>query len=76
MSGSKQKSTMKYYKMSLVLSFVPKLKGDERIDGDGLWLCFLYHRYGGMQANGVIRGEIWMSVGNDGMSMISLCSII
>ena len=76
MSGCKQKSMMKYYKMSLVLSFVPKLKGDERIDGVGLWLRFLYHRYGGMQANGVIRGEKWMRVGSDGMSMISLYSMI
>jgi len=36
----------------------------------------LRHQYGSMQANGVIHGEKWMSVGSDGMSkMISLYSI-
>ena len=30
---------MKYYGMPLVISFVSKLKGDETIDGDGLWSC-------------------------------------
>ena len=30
---------MKDYRISLVISFVLKLKGDERIDGDGLWSC-------------------------------------
>ena len=30
---------MKYYRMSLVISFVSKLKGDETIDGDGVWSC-------------------------------------
>ena len=39
-------------------------------------VSFLYHRYGSMQANGVIDGEKWMSVGNGGISMvISLYSI-
>ena len=32
---------MKDYRMSLVISFVLKLKGDDRIDGDGLWSCLL-----------------------------------
>ena len=30
---------MKDYRMSSVISFVLKLKGDETIDGDGLWSC-------------------------------------
>jgi len=38
-SGRKRKGTMKDYRMSLVISFVLKLKGDERIDEDGLWSC-------------------------------------
>ena len=33
---------MKDYRMSLVISFVLKLKGGERIDGDGLWSCFSF----------------------------------
>ena len=41
-SGCKRKSTMKDYRISLVISFVLKLKGDERIDRDGLWLCFSF----------------------------------
>ena len=40
MSGCKWKSTAKNYRMSLVISFALNLKGDEKIDGDGLWLCF------------------------------------
>ena len=28
--------------MSLVISFVLKLKGNERIDRDGLWLCLSF----------------------------------
>ena len=40
MSECKRKSTKKNYRMSLVISFALELKGDERIDGDGLWLCF------------------------------------
>ena len=31
-------------------------------------MSFLYHRYGSIEANGVIHGEKWISVGNDGMS--------
>ena len=33
---------MKEYRVSLVISFVLKLKGDERIDGDGLWACLSF----------------------------------
>ena len=31
-------------------------------------MSFIYHYYGGTQANGVIHGERWMSVGSDGTS--------
>ena len=38
-------------------------------------MFFLYDRHGSMQANGVIHGEKWMSMGNDEMSkMVSLYS--
>jgi len=30
---------MKDYRMSLVISFILKLKGDEQINGDELWAC-------------------------------------
>jgi len=30
---------MEEYRMSLVISLVPKLKGDEGIDRDELWAC-------------------------------------
>jgi len=33
---------MKDHRMSLVISFVLKLKGDERIDGGGLWYCLSF----------------------------------
>jgi len=33
---------MKGYRMSLVISFVLKLKDDERIDGDDLWACLFF----------------------------------
>ena len=33
---------MKDYRMSSVISFVLRLKGDERIDRDGLWLCLSF----------------------------------
>ena len=40
-------------------------------------MSFNYHCYGSMQANGVIPGEKWMSVGNDGMSkIVSLYSML
>jgi len=36
----------------------------------------IYYSYGSMQANGVIHGDEWMSVGSNGMSkIISLYSI-
>jgi len=71
---------MKDYRMPLVISFVLKLKGDERIDGDGLQYghVFLLSSVwkGSMEENGAVREENWMSVGNDGMGrMISLYSI-
>ena len=59
-----------------MISFVLKLKGDERIDGDDL-LSFLYHYYEGMQVNGVVHEVKLMSVGNDEIvKMASLYSII
>jgi len=33
---------MKDYRMSSVISFVLKLKGDKRIDEDGLWSCLSF----------------------------------
>jgi len=33
---------MKDYRMPLVISFVLKLGGDEKIDGDGLWSCLSF----------------------------------
>ena len=33
---------VKYYRMSLMISFVLELKGDERIEGDCLSLCFFF----------------------------------
>ena len=36
---------MKYYRMSLVISFATKLEGDERIDEDELWDCVSYITY-------------------------------
>ena len=33
---------MKGYRMSLVISFVRELKGDERVDGDELWACHTF----------------------------------
>jgi len=39
--------------MSLVISFVLKLKGDGRVDGDGFMvMSFLYHRYESIQVSG------------------------
>ena len=58
---------MKDYRMSLVISFVLKLKGDERIDRDDLWDCLAFYHYESMQGNGVMHGVKWMSVGNDEM---------
>jgi len=33
---------MKYPRALLVISFVLKMKGDERIEGDGLWSCLSF----------------------------------
>ena len=33
---------VKGYRMSLVISFVLKLKGDGKIDEDGLWSCLSF----------------------------------
>jgi len=69
---------MKDCGMSLVISFVLKLKGDERIDGDGLWsyLSCIIGMEVCRQIGSVRHGEKWMSVGNDGMGkLISLYSI-
>ena len=33
---------MKDYRMSLVILFVLKLKGDQRVDGDCLWSCLSF----------------------------------
>ena len=33
---------MKYYRISSVILFVAKLKGDEKIDEDELWNCLFY----------------------------------
>jgi len=60
---------MEYYRMSLVISFVLELKG---LTG----MSFFYRYYRSTQEDGVVYGEKWMSVGNDGTSkMISLHSI-
>ena len=40
-----------------------ELKGGEKIDGAGFRACFPYDCYGRMQANGVIHGAKWISVG-------------
>jgi len=55
---------MKDYRMPLVISFVLKLKGDERIDGDGLQYghVFLLSSVwkGSMEENGADEcGERW-----------------
>jgi len=55
---------MKDYGVSFVISLVLKLKGDGKMEGDGLWLC---PSVACMQANRVVHEEKWMSVGNDGM---------
>ena len=72
-SGCKREDTMKDYRMPLVISFVLKLKGDEKIGGDGSWSClsFFHHRYGSMQENGVINEEKWMSVEKDGVGKMA-----
>jgi len=74
-NGSKWKVTMKNYRMSLEISFVLELKGDERIDRDGLWLCVSFITI--MEVRKLIYGEKRMSVKSDRMvEMISLHSII
>ena len=63
--------------MSLVTSFVMKLKGDERIDGGDLCgLVFPLSSLSKYAGNRVIYRMKWMSAGNDGMvKMVSLYSI-
>ena len=60
--------------MSLMISFVQKLKGwIERIDGYELWSCLSFIV---MQEGGAMHGRKWMSVGNDRMvEMLPLHSI-
>ena len=64
----------KAYRMSLMISFVQKLKGwIERIDGDALWDCLSFVV---MLEGGAMHGAKWMSVGNDRIAeMFSLHSI-
>lgn len=62
---------MNDFRISLMTSFVLKLKGVERIDGDVLWSCLYCCR--GTQTNEAIHREKWMSAESDGMvGMISL----
>ena len=60
--------------MSLMISFVQKLKGwIERIDGYEWWSCLSFIA---MQEGLDMHGEKWMSVGNDRMfEMFPLHSI-
>jgi len=59
---------MKNYRMSLVISFVLRLKGSTEIDC-GLPLSWSW-------SNAWSNGVKWMSVGNDGIvKMVSLYSI-
>ena len=64
----------KAYRMSMVISFVQKLKGwIQRIDRDQLWACLSFVV---SQEGGAMHGAQWMSVGNDRMvEMFSLHSI-
>ena len=64
----------KAYRMSLMISFVQKLKGwIERIDGDALWDCLFFVV---MLEGGAMHGAKWMSVGNDRIAeMFSLHAI-
>jgi len=62
---------MNDYRMSLVISFILKLKGDEQINGDELWACISF-----IIIDRGMHGVKWMSVGNDGrVKMASLYSI-
>ena len=60
--------------MSLMISFVQKLKGwIERIDGDALWACLAIIV---MLEGGAMHGAEWMGVGDYRMvEMFSLHSI-
>ena len=54
----------KEYRMSLMISFVQKLKGwIERIDGDACSLVFPFFII--MLEGGAMHGTKWMSVGNE-----------
>ena len=62
------KGTTKDYRISLVLiiSFVLERKGDERIDGDGLWSCLsiiiimeVCRKMGSYMEQSGERGEQW-----------------
>ena len=49
----------------LVISFVIKLNGDERLKGDGLWLChsFIIVIEACKKMESYIHGRKWMNVG-------------
>ena len=53
-----------------MISFVLELKGDERIEGDCLWLCFSFIIITEVRRQMGSYNEKWMSEGNDGMVVI------